>query len=63
MYLLENSGKQKWLYKVTDEGFMTVDPYPTDLWEWDEIIKYYNSTKSGHEWNVFTEEELFLEQL
>ena len=61
MYLLENSGKQRWLYKVTDEGFMLLNP--PDLWEWDEIIKYYNSTKSGHEWNVLTEEEMFLEQL
>jgi len=61
MYLLENSGKQRWLYKVTDEGFMLLNP--PELWAWDDIIRFYGRTKSGHKWDVFTEEELFLDKL
>jgi len=64
MYLTETYKGSQLCYKVTDNGLVNIaNENALQPWKWDDIIEYYNKRKTSHEWNVLTDDEMFLEQL
>jgi len=68
MYIVESYEKSKWYYLVTDDGLLATDEQKERLWSWYDIAKHFSPVNTQtsyphHDWDVLTDEEMFLEQL